>query len=326
MKPGLDVRRLPRAVTVGFTAVASLAAASAAVLNVASYGPAAWGPVLMNVALALFPAVFPIFFLALGALMLSRASVGVLFGDLPGAVKAAGALVFLYVFFNFFLTLHLLPATPQAESQGDPRGLAYAARLFSGHEMIFFGVCAAIGYELERVRAGRLNLSVGPRDDALERHPLPLRLSRTLTLQTMLSADECAQRLQKPIPQGFFSYLGRYGLRGEVDPSGFRLELAGPQASMVYAVGHFEGGGRPTFIRVLLTFKRWVVVSFGLSVLIFPAVWLALVAAGFVFAPELLLFFLLFGVGGNYLFGLGQMKSLLKQIKRATDSEQVAAG
>lgn len=326
MKTWLDLRRFPRALTIGFTAVASLGVAVAATANGASYGPADWGPTLIDVVVALFPAIFPLFLLAMGVAMLSGAPIGVLFGDLPVMVKAGGALLFLYVFVNFFLTLHLLPATPQQQNSGDPHGLMYAARLFSGHEMIFFGICAAIGYELERVRSGRLNVNVGPRDDALEQHPLPLRLSRSVSLQTMLSAEECAQRLQKPIPQGFFAYLGRYGVRGEVSPSGFRLELGGPQVSMVYAVGHFEGGGRPTFIRVLLTFKRWAVISFVVAILIFPAIWLGLNSIGFPFSPELLLFFLVFGVGGNFLFGLGQMASLLNQIKRATDSQQVSIG
>ena len=323
MQRRLDVQRLPRPVTVAFIVVASLGVASAAVVNGASYGPADWGPTLMSIALALFPAIFPLFFLALSAIALSGAPIGVLFGDLPGPVKAAGVLVFLYVFANFFLTARLLPATPQQEGAGNPQGLMYAVRLFSGHEMVFFGICAAIGYELERVRSGGLNLNVGPRDDALEQHPLPLGLSRALTLQTMLSPEECAQRLQRPIPQGFFSYLGRYGVRGEVKLTDFRLELAGPQASMVYAVGHFEGD-RPTFIRVLLTFKRWAVISLGAAILAFPIVWLVLNTMGFPFSAWLLLFFLVFGLGGNFLFGLGQMRSLLNQIKRATDSQPVS--
>lgn len=326
MQSALDIHRVPRPVIFGFTVLASLGMAVAAGVNAASYGPATWGPMLLNLAIALFPGVFPLFFLAIAAITLSRAPIGVLFGDVPGPVKAAGALVFLYVFANFFLTFHLLPATPKHESASNPQGLMYVARLFSGHEMVFFGVCAVIGYELGRVTAGRLNLNVGPRDDAIEQHPLPLGLSRSVTLQTMLSADECADRLRKPIPQGFFAYLGRYGVRGEVNPSGFRLELGGPQVSMVYAVGQFQGGGRPIFIRVLLTFKRWAVISFGVTILVYPALLLILNGIGFPFSLELLLFFLIFGLGGNFLFGLGQMTSLLNQIKRATESQPVSLG
>jgi len=37
-------------------------------------------------------------------------------------------------------------------------------------------------------------------------------------------------------------------------------------------------------------------------------------------------FFVVFSVGGNYLFGLGQMTSLLNQIKRATESQAVSLG
>ncbi len=326
MQSRFDIRRFPRVATLGYATLASLGLVGAATVNAASYGPAVWGQILTNAALALFLAVFPLFFLAMGAVNLSRAPIGVLFGDIPWPVKILGALVFAYVFLNFFLTLHMLPATPQQQSSSNPQGLMYVARLFSGHAIVFFGACAAIAYELERVRSGRLNLNVGPRDEAMERHVLPLLLSRTVTLQTMLSAAECAKRLQQPIPRGFFSYLGRYGVRGEVNSAGFRLELGGPQASMVYAVGRFEGGGRPTFIHVLLTFKRWVVISFGAAILVYPVFWLVLNRLGFPFAPELLVFVLVFGVGGNFLFGLGQMTSLLNQIKRATDSQAVSVG
>ncbi len=195
MHARLDVQSLPRGVIFVFIALASVGVLAAAAINGASYGPAGWGPTLMNVGLTLFPVIFPLYFLALGALTFSRTPTGVLFSDVPGPVKAIGAIVFLYVLVNFFLTFHMLPETRGQEISGDPSGLMYVARLFSGHEIVFFGVCAVIGYELERVRSGRLELNVRPRDDALEQHPLPLGLSRTVRLQTMLSAEDCAERL-----------------------------------------------------------------------------------------------------------------------------------
>ena len=326
MRSGLDARNLPRALTLGYTGVALLGTVAAVTVNVASYGPGEWGPTLMTTALFLFPAVFPIFFVAVGALLLVRVPVDRLIGDLPRPVIAAGIVVVAYVFLNFFFLVHLVPSTPYQQSNPSHQALMYTARLFTGHEILFFGLCAAVGRGLDRVRTEKLDLSRGPRDDSLERNPLPWPLSRNVTLQTMLSADEAAVRLQRPIPQGFFATMGRYGVRGEVTTAGFRLELGGAQTTMVYAVGRFEGGPRPTFIRVFLTFRRWALIAIGLAVLAFPAVWLLLNAFGQPLSWELLLFFLVFSIGGNLLFGIAQMNSLVNQIKRATDSQQVALG
>ena len=320
------IRKPPRIVTVGLTAAGSVLTAVATAVHIASYGPTAWGPTLTDVALGLFPVIFPVFFIALGAMSYARVGYGALFTTLPRPVIAAGVVLFVYIFVNFLFLAHLLPASVEQQAVASPQQLLYVARLFTGHELWFFGICGTIGYQLDRFRRGELNFDAAPRDQSLEQHPLPWPLSRTVRFQSTLSADECAQRLQQPIPQGFFSYLGRYGVRGSVDSGGFRLELGGMQASMVYGVGRFDGGGRPTFIRVFLTFKRWPLIGLALALVVVPAWWLVLATLRIPFPWELVVFFYVFGIGGNMLFGLVQMTSLLNQIKRATEAENVAIG
>jgi hypothetical protein len=68
VQSALDIHRVPRPVIFGFTVLASLGMAVAAGVNAASYGPATWGPMLLNLAIALFPGVFPLFFLAIAAI------------------------------------------------------------------------------------------------------------------------------------------------------------------------------------------------------------------------------------------------------------------
>ena len=320
------VRKPPRIVTVGLTAVGSVLTAAAAGVHIASYGPTAWGPALMDVALGLFPVIFPVFFFAFGAMSYARLPYGPLFSTLPRPMIAAGVVLFVYVFVNFLFLVQLLPAGAEQQAVASHQQLLYSARLFTGHELWFFGICGAIGYQLDRFRRGQLNFDAGPRDPSLEQHPMPWPLSRNVALLSPMSAEECAQRLRQPIPQGFFSYLGRYGVRGTVDSSGFRLELGGMQASMVYGVGRFEGGGRPTFIRVFLTFKRWALIGLALALLLVPAWWLVMAALRIQFPWELVVFFYVFGIGGNVLFGLVQMTSLVNQIKGATEAQRVAIG
>ena len=53
------------------------------------------------------------------------------------------------------------------------QALMHAARLFTGHEIWFFGFAGVLGYQLNRLRTGRISLDVVPRDDSIEKHPLP---------------------------------------------------------------------------------------------------------------------------------------------------------
>ncbi len=322
---GFDLRRLPGWVTMGLAAIASVGGLVAAAVNVASYGPAEWGHPLWTAALSLFPAIFLVFGPVVLVTTLGRVPLDLLIGALPRWVIVAGIVIGAYVFINFFFLMHLLPNSKE-QNTASSQQLMYMARLFTGHEMLFFGVSAGVGYGLDQVRRRKIDLNAGPRDDSLERLGLPWPLARRVTLQTMLTAEECAQRLRAPIPQGFFTLVGRYGVRGEVTATGFRLELGGAQTSMVYAVGRFEGGGRPTFIRVFLTFKRWTLLTIAAAVVIYPVIWLVINASGQPISWPLLLAFIVFGIGGNLLFGAGQMSSLVNQIRRATGASPVSLG
>ena len=140
----------------------------------------------------------------------------------------------------------------------------HLARLISGHELFFFIYAAFIAYQIEGIHGGRINLDVGPRDDVLERSPLPYPLSRTVTLRSPLSPEAYAERLLTFQPRSAWSFLSASrGLRGQASAEEFRLEMANPQSQMVYAVGRFERVGGATSIRVLLPFKRWALISWG---------------------------------------------------------------
>ena len=339
---GIDIRRFPVGVIVGFTVVASIATTIASVTHLATYGPEDWGPTLSTVALALLPGVFVLFGTALIVLSLARVPLWPLLSNVPRPVIVAGAVAIGYIAVDFVVMVKLLPGQPEQDgavyyfnehglrvpidAHHYLQGLMHSARLFTGHEVWFLGLAAVIGYQLFRVRSGRLPIEVAPRDDALELHPLPAPLSRSLTLQTVLSPEQCSIRLLQPTQRPALALVGGYGMRGEATPSEFRLELGGAQSSLVYAVGRFEAAARPTVVRLLLTFKRWPLILLAITALLMPVWWLILNAIGIPFAWQGLLFVVAIGVGGNFVFGLAQMRSLLMQIKRAMDAEEVTTG
>ena len=75
-----------------------------------------------------------------------------------------------------------------------------------------------------------------------------------------------------------------------------------------------------------MTFKRWPLILVAITALLMPVWWLILNAVGIPFAWQGVLFVVAIGVGGNFIFGLAQMRSLLMQIKRAMDAEEVMTG
>jgi hypothetical protein len=72
-----------------------------------------------------------------------------------------------------------------------------------------------------------------------------------------------------------------------------------------------------------MTFKRWPLITLAASIVLAPLVWAFMVAAGFPLPWFLLAFVVVFGVGGNFLFGLDQRRRLLTQIKRATEAREI---
>jgi hypothetical protein len=336
-----DFRRFPAVLVRAFLLVAGLMFASALSVHLATYGPNQWGPFLMNAALVLFPIVFLVFGPAVVVTSLTRIRLDRLFAGLPPYVYVVGAALVVYVFVNFFAMTMLLPGQPEQDgstyyfnNHGSHipisadvyrMGLMHAARLFSGHELIFFGVAALIAYQIDRLRRGRITFDVAPpRDDVMERTRLPYPLQRLINLQTTLTPETIASRLLEPKPRVLWSFLDKWlGLRGEASASGFRVEIESAQFQMVYAVGRFEANSGATSIRLLLTFKKWPLIFLGASAVLIPLVWVVVGALLFPLPWFALAFLVVFGVGANFLLGLDQRRRLLALIKEATASNEV---
>ncbi|HEY1420882.1 MAG TPA: hypothetical protein VGG90_09270, partial [Candidatus Dormibacteraeota bacterium] len=261
----MDIRKFPSALTKGFVVFAGLMTCAALTVHLSSYGPDQVGPTLMNFALALSPIVFLVFGPAVVVLAFARIPVERVMAGLPVLVYVVGGAVFLYAFVDFFLMTRLLPGQPQQDGSNyyfndhgslipislDAYRMAmmHAARLFSGHELIFFGLGTLIGYQIDRIRSGRVSLEIAPRDEVMERSPLPYPLSRVVGLKTALSPEACVARLLTPPPRSAWSlFATSQGLRGQASTTEFRVEMAGPQTQMVYAVGRFGRVGGATGI------------------------------------------------------------------------------
>jgi hypothetical protein len=336
-----DFRRFPAALVRAFLLVAGLMFAAALSVHLATYGPDQWGPFLMNAALVLFPIVFLVFGPAVVVTNLTRIRLDRLFAGLPVYVYVVGAALVVYVFVNFFAMTTLLPGQPEQDgstyyfnNHGSQipisakvyrMGLMHAARLFSGHELIFFGVGALIAYQIDRLRRGRITIDVAPpRDEAMERTRLPYPLQRLISLQTTLTPETIASRLLEPKPRVLWSFFDKsLGLRGEASAAGFRVEIESAQFQMVYAVGQFETKTGGTTIRLLLTFKKWPLISLAGMAILAPVVWVLIGNLAFPLPGFGLAFVLVLGVGGNFLFALDQRRRLLGLIKQATASEEL---
>jgi hypothetical protein len=339
----VNIRKFPPALTKGFSAFAGLMTVAALSVHLSSYGPDQIGPTLMNFALALFPIVFLVFGPVVFVVAFARIPVERLMAGLPVYAYVVGGAVFLYVFVDFFLMIRMLPGQPEQDGsnfyfnehgslipislEAYRMAMMHAARLFSGHELIFFGFGTLIGYQIDGIRSGRVSLDIAPRDEMMERSPLPYPVSRVVGLQTALSPEACVARLLTPPPRPAWSLFGAsQGLRGQASTTDFRVEMAGPQSQMVYAVGQFGRVGGATGIRLLMTFKRWPLIALAASIVLAPLVWGFMVAAGFPLPWFLLAFVVVFGVGGNFVFGLDQRRRLLAQIKRATEAREIPPG
>ena len=319
--------------------LAWLTTAAALGVHLSSYGPDQLGPSLINVALALFPIVFLIFGPVVVVVGLARIPLDKLFTGLPAYVYVVGFAILVYVFVDFFAMIALLPGQPEQDgsnfyfnNKGSlipigadtyRMGLMRSARLFSGHELIFFGIAALIARQVDAIRSGRITIDLAPRDDAMERSQLPYPLQRLVTLRTMQSPETCAQNLLTPtLPRSFFDTVR--GLRGESSAAGFRVELVSAQSQMVYAVGRFEADRAGTSMHVLLTFKRWPLIVLAASAILTPLAWAVMGLFGFQVPWFVVAFIVLVGVVGNFLFGLDQRRRVLAQIKRATDAKEIS--
>lgn len=337
----LDVRRFPPWLTRGFTWLAGLMTAVALGAHLSSYGPDEIAPSLITIVLALFPVIFLIFGPVVVVVAAARIPLDKLFTGLPAYVYVVGGASVLYVFVDFFAMMQVLPGQPEqagstfyfndhgtlipASADAYRIGLMHAARLFSGHELIFFGYSALMAYQIDGIRNGRISIELVPHDDAMESSRLPYPLQRIVSLWTPQTAKECAARLLTPKPRSVWSlFETSRALRGEASAAGFRVELASAQSQLVYAVGRFKGDGGGTSIRLLLTFKKWPLVFLAASAVLIPLAWAAMGFLGFQPPGFTLVFLVVFGVVGNFLFGLDQRRRLLAQIKQATDARDVS--
>ena len=309
--------------------------------HLSSYGPDEFGPYLINVVLALFPVVFLIFGPVVVVVAFARVPFDKLFTGLPVYVYVLGGAALLYIFVDFFAMIRVLPGQPEQDgssfyfndhgflipvgADAYRMGLMHAARLFSGHELFFFGYAALIAYQIDGISSGRISIDLVPHDDAMERSRLPYPLQRVVRLRTSLTPEACAERLLAPKPRSLWSLFDTSrGLQGEASADGFRVEIAGGQSQMVYALGRFDRDGGGTSIRLLLTFKTWPLIAVGASAILIPLAWAVMAALGFPLPTFVLVFLVVFGVVGNFLFGLDQRRRLLAQIKKATDAREIS--
>src|SRR5438034_837859 len=165
----MDIRKLPSPLTKGFLGFAGLMTLAALGVHLSSYGPDQIGPTLMNFALALFPVVFLVFGPVVVLVAFARISIERVIGGLPLYVYVVGGAVLLYVFVDFFLMMRVLPGQPEQDGPNFyfndhgslvPIGLdayrmamMHAARMFSGHALIFFGLGTLIGYQVDGIRS-----------------------------------------------------------------------------------------------------------------------------------------------------------------------------
>jgi hypothetical protein len=160
--------------------------AVAAVLNAITWLPvdvSAFTPVWAALFVGIFPVWFPIVLIVTREQRAYRASCGpqrwyqlrrtlplrMLFTGAPRPVMGVAAIVAAYVGLNFFVTAALLPGQPEAagghyyfnvhgrhiatDLSGYLAGLRYQMRLFTGHQMVFYGVAALVTYGRRRASA-----------------------------------------------------------------------------------------------------------------------------------------------------------------------------
>ncbi len=205
-----------------------------------------------------------------------------LLGSLPTWLKVVAVCVAAYVFVDFFLMFTLLPGQPVEQGGGyflnnhgsfSPisksaylQDLMYGARLFSGHAIVFSGIAALVGFQLDRIRRGHV-VTGPPISTSLPPPGLPPPFARSARLQTILSPEQCAERLKAYISRAP-SWIGtrgrrdRQALAGSVSERGFNLSLPyGNGSGMVSAAGIFVATEGATVVDEVISFKRWYLAS-----------------------------------------------------------------
>jgi hypothetical protein len=237
-------------------------------------------------------------------------------GLLPGQPVEQGG--------KFFFDDHGLVPTTAAAYQ---KGLAYQARLISGHEMLFLGLAAVFGYQLERLRLGKASLPQA-QIPAIGEVMSPGQLDRLVVLETGLTPEQAAGRLEARLgPILGWHWGSRTELSGLVSRDGFSLQIGrrGSTRQLVFARGKFAQLERGTRIEVWLQFKHWglpAIVGTAAALPVVGAVMDALTGGGHDFAV-LLSAVAVFALVANLAFALYQRHRLLSLIERTLAAQRV---
>lgn len=339
MRSGFDAARVPGALTRGLFAISTTFFALAAATHLLSYTPLGSADALQVTSMLGFPVLFPVWGVMLFAIFLGHVPFDRVLSSLPLRVKVLGVLLVAYVFFDFFLMSALLPGQPVEQGgafffddhglvptteAAYRQGLAYQARLITGHEMIFFGLAAVFGYQLDRLRRGKAGLPEAP-IPAIGDVFSPWPLDRLVVLETALTPEECASRLQSRMgPLLGLSWGRRMELWGTASSEGFSLQLfrGSSSSQLVFVVGRFARAGPSTRVEVFLQFKRWAVLAVGGTAIALPIVGVVIdsISGRGHYSLGILSAMALFGVVGNLAFALYQRHRLLSLIVQTLDA------
>jgi heme exporter protein D len=341
MRAGFDAARIPAGLTRGLYVVAAAFFVLAAATHMLTYTPLGSADVLQTTSMLAFPVAFPVWGLMLFIIYLGRVPFDRVLSSLPMQVKVLGALLLAYVALDFFLMVALLPGQPVEQggrfffNEGGlvpttaaayRQGLAYQARLISGHELIFFGLAAVIGFQIQRLRSGKASLPEAP-VPVIGAVVSPGPLDRQVVLETGLTPDECVTRLQSRLGPLLGGSWGRQmELWGLVSSEGFSLQLgrSGSTRQLVFASGTFAQPARGTQIQVWLQFKRWGLPAIVGSAVAFPIVGAVMdaLSGGSHFYVELTTALAVFALVANLAFALYQRHRLLSLIERSLDAHR----
>jgi hypothetical protein len=316
----------------------------AATTHLLTYTPVGSADALQFTSLAVFPVMFPVWGVMIFAFFLGRVPFDGVLRSLPLSVKVLGALLAAYIVFDFFLMSVVLPGQPVEQggkfffddhglvpttAAAYRQGLAYQARLITGHEMIFLGLAAVFGYQLDRLRLGKASLPQA-QIPAIGDLVSPGPLDRHVVLQTGLTPDQCASRLQAVLgPILGWQWGSRTELSGLVSADGFSLQIGrrGSTSKLVFAGGTFAQIGRGTRIQVWLQFERWslpAIVGTAVALPVVGAVVDALTGGGHEFVV-LLSGMAVFALVANLGFALYQRHRLVSLIERTLDAQRIPA-
>jgi len=335
------IQKIPIGVTRSLYIVAAAFYVIAAGIHTLTYTPLGSADALQTLTFAVFLFVFLLFGAVVFILAGNRLPLERLIVSLPIAVKVLGVLLLAYVVADFLLMFRALPGQPTEQAGGFffndhgtlipissdvyRQGLAYQARLFTGHEMVFFGFAAVFGYQIDRLRDGKLQLAAPAVPELITEPTSPIALTRSVVLETSFAPNQCASQLQASVDRIPGWFWGRDSkLWGTVSADGFWLQLAqGSSSQLAFAVGRFARQGAGTRVQVQLQFKRWVLLALVGTAVLLPIMGVAFdVTSGGHNFVILFSAMAAFGLLANLAFGLFQRHRLLSAIERALNAHR----